>query len=137
MKIGSETRRQEDNRHRHLHRQADTYSEKDMIRGETTKRKSKERERERENVKEKKILKPNRDIQSLERINNNRNFILLILTFFTIIQKYLSYTNLLEPSIIKSLIQLFEFILINPLRSRPFSLSRINNSTRFPARWIS
>lgn len=72
MKIGSETRRQEDNRHRHLHRQADTYSEKDMIRGETTKRKSKERERERENVKEKKILKPNRDIQSLERINNKK-----------------------------------------------------------------
>lgn len=56
MKIGSETRRQEDNVHRHLHRQADTYSEKDMIRGETTKRKSKERKRE--NVKEKKILKP-------------------------------------------------------------------------------
>lgn len=56
MKIGSETRRQEDNVHRHLHRQADTYSEKDMIRGETTKRKSKERKRE--NVKKKKILKP-------------------------------------------------------------------------------
>lgn len=56
MKIGSETRRQEDNVHRHLHRQADTYSEKDMIRGETTKRKSKERKRE--NVKEKKILEP-------------------------------------------------------------------------------
>lgn len=46
MKIGSETRRQEDNVHRHLHRQADTYSEKDMIRGEQRKgNQRKERER--------------------------------------------------------------------------------------------
>lgn len=50
MKIGSETRRQEDNVHRHLHRQADTYSEKDMIRGDNEKeiKGKKERERERE-----------------------------------------------------------------------------------------
>lgn len=79
MKIGSETRRQEDNVHRHLHRQADTYSEKDMIRGETTKRKSKERKRE--NVKEKKILKPNKGIQSLERINNKEILSCLSLLF--------------------------------------------------------
>lgn len=133
MKIGSETRRQEDNVHRHLHRQADTYSEKDMIRGETTKRKSKERKRE--NVKEKKILKPNKGIQSLERINNNRNFILLILTFFTIIKVLFIYKSFRTTNykIFNSTLR----IPINPLCSRLFSFIWINNSTRFPARWIS
>lgn len=80
---------------------------------------------------------PNRGTQSLERINRITEILsFLSLLFFTTIQISFRNTNLLESLIIKSLIQLFEFVLINPLRSRLFSLGRINNSMRFPAQWF-
>lgn len=135
MKIGSETRRQEDNVHRHLHRQADTYSEKDMIRGEQRKG-NQRKERERTWKRRKYSSRyPNKGIQSLERINNNRNFILLILTFFTIIKVLFIYKSFRTTNykIFNSTLR----IPINPLCSRLFSFIWINNSTRFPTRWIS
>lgn len=71
---------------------------------------------------------PNKGIQSLERINNNRNFILLILTFFTIIKVLFIYKSFRTTNykIFNSTLR----IPINPLCSRLFSFSWIHTISR-------
>lgn len=135
MKIGSETRRQEDNVHRHLHSKQIHTVRKTWY--EEKQRKGNQRKERERTWKRRKYSSryPNKGIQSLERINNNRNFILLILTFFTIIKVLFIYKSFRTTNykIFNSTLR----IPINPLCSRLFSFSWINNTTRFPARWIS